>query len=73
MGSMADAAQEEAAHGNMDHCLGDVDPVLVVAHEAAPAGHPTESAFNHPATGEQLEARFGVDAPHDLDDEIEIA
>src|SRR6516165_3388845 len=48
MGSMADAAQEEAAHGNMDHCIGDVGPVLVVAHEAAPAGHPTESAFNHP-------------------------
>jgi hypothetical protein len=28
----------------------------------AKAGHPTESAFDHPATVEQLEARFGVDA-----------
>ena len=28
----------------------------------APAGHPAESAFDHPATGEYLEAWFVIDA-----------
>jgi hypothetical protein len=39
-----------------------VDQLLVVVYQAAPAGHPAESAFDHPATGEYLEAWFGIDA-----------
>src|ERR1700741_217995 len=71
MGLMADSAQEEATHGDVDHSLGDVDPLLVVAHEAAPPGHPTKGALDHPAPWQHLEAWFGVDAADDLDDEVE--
>jgi len=34
---MADPTQEEASHGDMDHGLGDIDALLVVAHQPAPA------------------------------------
>jgi len=31
-----------------------VDELLVVVYPVAPAGHPAESAFDHPATGSAL-------------------
>jgi len=31
-----------------------VDQLLVVVYPVAPAGHPAESAFDHPATGSTL-------------------
>ena len=51
IGSVADPAQEKASHGDVYHGFGDVDPLLVVAHQAAPAGEPAEGSFDDPAPG----------------------
>ena len=40
MCSMADSSQEQAIQGDMDHGLGDVDAMLIVAYQASPAGEP---------------------------------
>ena len=68
---MGDAAQEEASHGDMDHRLGDIETPLKITDEATPADQPTECALDHPPARQHLEARFAVDATHDLDDEVE--
>jgi hypothetical protein len=39
MGSMADAAQEKASHGDVDHGLGHVEALLVIAHQQPPVVH----------------------------------
>src|SRR5665213_2936899 len=66
---MGVSADENAAHGDEDHGLGDVDALLVVAHETSPARHPCEGSLDHPASVQYLEARFGVEAANDLDEE----
>jgi hypothetical protein len=43
---MADMAQEQASEGDVDHCFGDVDAGLVVAHEPAPTEHSGGSALS---------------------------
>src|SRR5262249_17751462 len=40
--SMGDSAEQEASHGDMDHGLGDIETLLVVAHETAPPCEPGE-------------------------------
>ena len=70
---MADPAQQQTSHGEVDHGLEDVDALFVVAHQAAPTGEPTEGAFDDPAPGQDLEARFVVDAANHLDDEVDEA
>src|SRR3989304_2336269 len=69
MSWVADASDEEASHGDEDHGLGDVEAPLVVAHEAAKAGHPAEASLDDPAAGHNLEAGLAVEAANDLDDE----
>ena len=59
---MSVSAGEITAHSDQDHGAGDVNSLLVVAHEAPPAGHPTEGALHHPAAGqdEHLARYVGV-------------
>jgi hypothetical protein len=45
MSWMADASDEQTAYGEINHRLGHIEATLVVAHEAAKAGQPSEGAF----------------------------
>src|ERR1700757_3666383 len=67
---MNNSPPQESSEGDVDHGLGDIDTFLIIADEASPARHPTESALDHPAAWQHSEARLGVQAAHDLDDEI---
>lgn len=71
MSGVADPADEQVAHGEEDHGLGHVEASFVIADEAAVAGHPADTALDHPAARDHLEARIGVAAAYDLDHEIE--
>src|SRR5215216_5870727 len=71
MSLVANPAEKKASHCDVDHGLGDVEAVLVVAHETPPAHEPSEGALDHPTARQHLEAGLLIDAAHDLDDEIE--
>ncbi len=64
---MADAAPEKAAESDIDHGLGDVDALFVVADRPAPARHPGEAALDGPAPRQPLEAGLCVDAARAVD------
>ena len=51
---MADAAQEQATHGDMDEGFRHVEPRLVVPHQAALADHPAEGALNGLITNDKF-------------------
>lgn len=55
----------------MDHGLGAVDAPLVVLHEPAPPGHPSEGALDDPAAWKDVEALRGIGLFDDFDGEVE--
>src|ERR1700716_3677676 len=68
---MADPTQHEAAERDVDHSLGYVDALFVVADEPAPADHPAQGPLDHPAARQDSEAWLVGEAGNDLDDEAE--
>src|SRR5215213_4281849 len=70
---MADAAQEQASHADMDHGLGDITALLVVAHQPPPAHHPAERSLDHPAARQHVEALLIGQFAYDLDDEVAVS
>jgi hypothetical protein len=53
--------------------LGDVGPLLIVAHVSSPSSHPAEGAFDDPSARQNLEAFLVVAAADDLDDKVEVS
>src|SRR5215213_2168467 len=70
---MADAAQEQASHADVDHGLGDITALLVVAHQPPPARHPAERPLDHPAARQHMETLLACQLAHDLDDEVAVS
>ena len=64
---MSDASEEDTSEGDMDHGLGAVDALLVVPHEPAPPGHPSEGALDDPAAWKDFEALRGIGPFDDFD------
>src|ERR1700712_3762982 len=51
---MGDTPEQGGAHVDVDHGPGDVQALLVVAHEAAPAGHPAKGLLNGLITNDKF-------------------
>lgn len=68
---MADTAQQQAPHGDVDHRFGHVDALFVIAHQTTPSDNPAEGSSNDPSARQHLESWLGVDTAHYLDDQIE--
>lgn len=62
--------EHEAAENAVDHCLGDIDPLLVIRNEPLPACHPTEGVPDDLALEYYPETGLLVEAPDDLVDEV---
>ena len=69
---MSVSADEIYAHSDEDHGMGDVDTLLVVAHEAAPPLHPAEGSFDHPAAWQNFKALLVIRPADDLDNELQV-
>ncbi len=68
---MGVSAEEDGAHSDESHGLGDLEALFVIADETAPARHPSEGAFDGPAAWQDLEARVFVAPADDFDSKIE--
>jgi hypothetical protein len=52
-----DSPEKKASHGNVDHGFGDINALFVIAHEAAPAGHPGAAPMTGPSCWTKLCSR----------------
>ena len=68
---MNGASEEHASEGDVDHGLGAVDALLIVAPEPTPSGRPPEGAFDDLAARQDFEALGGIGSFDDLDGEVE--
>jgi hypothetical protein len=66
------SAEQISTHGDEDHGLGDVDPGLIVSHEAPPPCHPAECSLHDPAARQNLKANLFIGTADDLDDELKL-
>ena len=62
---VGEAVEHEADHGEGDHRLGDVGPLLIVLRQAPPSPEPTDGSFDHPPAWQQDEALGACDAAND--------
>ena len=62
---MSEAVEHEADHGEGDHRLGDLGPLLVILRQAPPSPEPTDGSFDHPPAWQQDEALSARDAADD--------
>ncbi|MFD2136474.1 hypothetical protein ACFSLT_17480 [Novosphingobium resinovorum] len=69
---MDNSSEHEAAESDMDHRVRDAYPLLVIANEPFPAGHPYENASRTQTPWQYFEARFLVGMTDDLEDEVVI-
>ena len=69
---MCRSSDEKAAHGDKDHGVGNVDTFFVVAHEAAPTGHPTESALHDPTARQDFKSLLAIGPTDDVNNEVDV-
>lgn len=62
----------EAAQGDVDHGLGDVELLFVVTNQAAPSCHPSEGRLDDPASREHFETGFGVAPADDFENKVAV-
>ena len=62
---MNEAVEHKTDHGEGDHCLCDLGPLLVVLRQAPPSAEPTDGSFDHPPAWQQDEALGACDAADD--------
>jgi hypothetical protein len=60
MSWVGDPAEEQISHSEEDHGFGDVEALLVIADQAAISCQPTDTAFNDPPAGNDLESWVGI-------------
>ena len=70
---MSNPAQHEAVGRDLDHGLGDIETLFIVAHQMAPPGHPTKGARDDPALWQNLEPGLFVGPSDDLEDEVLVS
>ena len=69
---MGDPAQHEAFARDVDHGLRDVEALLTIAHETAPAGHPTKGALDDPSLWQHFERGLRVGPANNFKAEVVV-